>query len=207
MHASEEFEWDAFVSHASEDKQSFVAPLVTELQKYGLRIWFDKFTLHVGSSLRESIDRGLAESRFGIVVLSHAFFAKKWPQKELNALFSRQTNGHDVILPIWHELTKEDILRYSPLVSDIVAANSSEGLAVVARDLVRAIRPAALQFETSSTDAQNAATRMREQIKEKHPGLDCRVTLGPQEPGPAKDGRWMRRAGTSCVRYSGRDTY
>lgn len=184
MDASEEFEWDAFVCHASEDKESFVEPLVAELQKDGLKIWFDKFTLHVGSSLRESIDEGLAKSRFGIVVLSHAFFAKNWPQKELNALFSRQVNGHDVILPIWHELTKEDILRYSPLVSDMVAAKSSDGLVVVARALVQVIRPTAFQFETSRADAQNAATRMREQLKDKHPNLDCRVTLGPQELDP-----------------------
>lgn len=188
MQASEEFEWDAFVCHASEDKESFVEPLVAELQKYGLKIWLDKFTLHVGSSLQESIDEGLAQSRFGIVVLSHAFFARNWPQKELNALFSRQVNGHDVILPIWHELTREDILRYSPLLSDMVAAKSSDGLIVVARSLVQVIRPTAFQFDTSRADVQSAATRMREQFREqwkdKHPGLDCRVTLGAQELDP-----------------------
>jgi TIR domain len=186
VRASENFEWDAFVSHASEDKESFVAPLVAELQRYALKIWFDKFTLHVGSSLRESIDDGLAKSRFGIVVLSHAFFAKNWPKKELNALFSRQVHGHDVILPIWHELTAEEILRYSPLVSDMVASKSSDGLVVVARALVQVIRPAAFQFETSSIDAQNAASRMREQLKGTHPNLDFRVTLGAQELDPLK---------------------
>src|SRR6185437_7074081 len=99
-------EWDAFISHASEDKQLFVEPLVAELQRHNLRIWFDKFTLHVGSSLRESIDDGLANSRYGVVVLSHSFFAKNWPQKELNGLFARQVNGSNVILPVWHDLTK-----------------------------------------------------------------------------------------------------
>jgi hypothetical protein len=186
MQASEEFEWDAFLCHASEDKESLVEPLVAELQRYGLRIWFDKFTLRVGSSLRQSIDEGLARSRFGIIALSHAFFAKDWPQKELNALFSRQVNGRDAILPIWHELTKEDILRYSPLVSDLKAAKSGDGLAVVARALAEVIRPAAFQFETSRADARNAAARMREQFRQLHPNLDCRVTLGPQELDPLK---------------------
>ena len=55
MRASDEFDWDAFVSHASEDKDSFVVPLVTELQKYGLKIWFDQFTLRVGSSLHQVV--------------------------------------------------------------------------------------------------------------------------------------------------------
>jgi hypothetical protein len=186
MQAAEEFEWDAFLCHASEDKECFVEPHVAELQKYGLKIWFDKFTLRVGSSLRQSIDEGLAKSRFGIIVLSHAFFAKNWPQKELNALFSRQVDGRDVILPIWHKLTKEDILRYSLLVSDLNAAKSSDGLVVVARALVQVIRPGAFQFETSRADAQNATARMREQFKERYPNLDCRVTLGPQELDPLK---------------------
>lgn len=179
-HDASKVRWDAFVSHASEDKESFVEPLVYELRKYGLEIWFDKFALRVGSSLRESIDNGLANSRFGVVVLSHAFFAKNWPQKELNALFSRQVNGHDVILPVWHQLTKDDILRYSPLLSDIIAANSSDGLLSVARALAQVIRPAALQFETSRMDAHMAGSRMREQLKQKFPHLDCRVTVGSQ---------------------------
>jgi len=137
------FEWDAFISHASEDKISFVEPLVAELQKYGLKIWFDKFTLRVGSSLRESIDEGLAQSRYGVVVLSHAFFAKNWPKKEINGLFSRQADGQDVILPVWHDLTKEDLLQHSPLLSDIFAVKSSDGLAEIARSLVQVIRPEA----------------------------------------------------------------
>jgi len=181
-----EFQWDAFISHASEDKSSFVEPLAAELTKYCLKIWFDKFTLRVGSSLRESIDEGLANSRFGIVVLSPAFFAKNWPQKELNGLFSRQVNGRDVILPIWHGLSKEDLLRYSPLLSDIVAAKSSEGLTAVARSLVQVIRPEAFQFDATREQAQNAATRLRELLKDIHPALDSRVIFGPQEFDPLK---------------------
>jgi predicted nucleotide-binding protein len=61
--------WDAFISHATEDKQVVARPLAKQLQENGLRIWFDEFTLTVGDSLRQSIDKGLAESRFGIVVV------------------------------------------------------------------------------------------------------------------------------------------
>jgi hypothetical protein len=141
-----EYEWDAFLSHASEDKQSFVEPLVVELQKYGVRIWYDQFTLRVGCSLRKSIDDGLAKSRFGIVILSHTFFTKNWPQSELSALFSLQTDGHSVILPVWHNVTKEEIIQYSPLISDLFAVRSDKGLKGVARELVRVIRPSASLF-------------------------------------------------------------
>jgi hypothetical protein len=180
------FQWDAFISHASEDKTLFVEPLAAELKKYGLKIWFDKFSLRIGSSLRESIDEGLADSKFGIVVLSPAFFAKNWPQRELNGLFSRQVNGQDVILPVWHGLSKEDLLRYSPLLSDIVAANSSEGVMAVARSLVEVIHPEAFQFDATREQAQNAAARLRGLFKDLHPALDSRVIFGPQEIDPLK---------------------
>jgi hypothetical protein len=66
-------EWDVFISHASEDKNSVVHPLAEELMLRGLRVWYDKFTLKLGDSLREKIDYGLRYSRFGVVVLSPHF--------------------------------------------------------------------------------------------------------------------------------------
>jgi hypothetical protein len=47
---------------------------------------FDEFTLSVGDRLRRSIDRGLANCRYGIVILSPMFFGKEWPQRELDGL-------------------------------------------------------------------------------------------------------------------------
>jgi hypothetical protein len=77
---AEDDSWDVFVSHASEDKDSFVRPLAAALAKRGLRVWFDEYTLRLGDSLTRSIDKGLASCRFGIVVLSPAFFSKEWTQ-------------------------------------------------------------------------------------------------------------------------------
>jgi len=48
--------YDAFISHAIEDKASLAKPLATALIKRGLKIWYDEFELRVGNSLRESID-------------------------------------------------------------------------------------------------------------------------------------------------------
>jgi TIR domain len=76
--------WDAFISHASEDKDSVARPLYKLLRDKGLEIWYDEFTLKVGDSLRKSIDQGLSKSVCGIVVLSKDFFSKKWPKHELN---------------------------------------------------------------------------------------------------------------------------
>jgi hypothetical protein len=116
--------YDAFISHASEDRQAVVKPLARELARLGLRVWYDEFELKVGDSLRQSIDRGLATSQFGIVVLSHAFFAKNWPQYELNGLVAREVRHQSAILPIWHNVTREDVLEYSPNLADRVAVST-----------------------------------------------------------------------------------
>jgi DDE superfamily endonuclease/TIR domain len=105
-------EWDVFISHASEDKESFVRPLANRLQEQGLRVWFDELTLTVGDSLRRSIDRGLAKSRYGIVVISPNFLRKEWPQKELDGLVAREIDGVKILLPVWHNIGAAEIRAY-----------------------------------------------------------------------------------------------
>jgi hypothetical protein len=118
-------EYDFFISHASEDKEDFVRSLAVKLNEQGLRIWYDEFELKVGDSLRRSIDKGLRNSRYGIVVLSTSFFNKNWPQYELDGLVTKEMNGIKVILPIWHKVSKNEVMKYSPSLADKVALNSS----------------------------------------------------------------------------------
>jgi hypothetical protein len=119
--APDDIGYDAFICHASEDKKSIVRPLAAALDELRFRVWYDEFELKVGDSLRQSIDKGLVNSRYGIVILSKAFFAKDWPQYELNGLTAREIDGEKVILPVWHGVTKADILEYSPPLADKVA--------------------------------------------------------------------------------------
>ena len=128
-------EWDVFVCHASEDKEDFVRPLARSLQDSGLKIWYDESTIKVGDSLRATIDEGLSRSRFGIVVLSTNFFSKKWPQQELDGLVSREVAGVKVVLPIWHNISFDEVCRNSPTLAGRFAAKSSDGLASVVRQL------------------------------------------------------------------------
>jgi hypothetical protein len=118
--------YDAFISHASEDKETLVRPLAEQLTKQGFSIWYDEFELKVGDSLRQSIDKGLVKSRFAIVVLSKAFFHKNWPKYELNGLTAMEMDGRKVVLPIWHNTTKSEVLAYSPTLADKVALDSSK---------------------------------------------------------------------------------
>ena len=77
---------DVFIAHASEEKTAFVRPLAEKLRQLGLRVWYDEFEIKPGDSLVGSIDRGLAASRSGVMVLSKAFFAKAWPDYERRGL-------------------------------------------------------------------------------------------------------------------------
>lgn len=116
--------FDVFISHATEDKESLVRPLATALMQHGFQVWYDEFELKLGDSLSKSIDHGLSNSAYGIVILSKAFFSKNWPQYELEGLIARQMVGEKVVLPIWHGVSRDDILRYSPPLADRLALDS-----------------------------------------------------------------------------------
>jgi len=133
--------WDVFISHASEDKETVAIPLAETLAERGLRVWIDKQQLAIGDSLRRKIDEGLSKSRFGVVILSKGFFAKEWAKKELDALVSREDGRAKVILPVWHEVSKEDVAFFSPMLADKYAVSTSDGLGEVVERIVREVRP------------------------------------------------------------------
>jgi hypothetical protein len=121
-----ERDFDVFVSHASEDKDAVVRPLAEALRRRGLEVWFDEFELKIGDSLRRKIDAGIARSRFGIVVLSPSFFAKGWPQYELDGLVTMSVSGAQVLLPLWHGISKDEVTRQSPSLADKVALRTAD---------------------------------------------------------------------------------
>lgn len=130
-----EMSWSLFISHASEDKDVVARPLAEELTSFDLRVWFDEFELKLGDSLLKSIDSGLSRSRYGVVILSHAFFQKHWPQAELAGLVQRELDGDKVILPVWYGVSASDVRKYSPILADKVAANWSRGVKEVAQEI------------------------------------------------------------------------
>jgi len=136
-------EYDVFVCHASEDKDSVVRPLAEGLRHEGLTVWYDEFELRIGASLRRSIDAGLANSRFGAVVLSESFFEKGWSNYELDGLVTREVaqNGTQIILPIWHKVTKEEVTAYSPSLADKLALRTADStVAEIAAEIAGVIK-------------------------------------------------------------------
>jgi|CXWL01.1.fsa_nt_gi hypothetical protein len=133
--------YDVFICHATEDKDSAARPVAKGLSSAGRSVWYDEFSLTLGDSLRRSIDRGLANSRYGVVILSPSFFKKNWPQAELDGLFAKEISGDKTILPVWHELDRKDVLEKSPLLADRVAAKTSDGIDAVIEKILNVLEP------------------------------------------------------------------
>ena len=75
--------------------------------------------------MRSRIDSGLRKSKFGIVVLSNHYISKGWTQYELDGLFQKEIGADKVILPIWHNITRDEILKYSPSLAGKYALNTA----------------------------------------------------------------------------------
>jgi len=137
----EEREYDVFIAHASEDKEEVVRPLANAMIDNDLRVWYDEFELRIGDSLRQKIDHGISNSRVGIVVLSHSFIAKGWTKYELDGIVMRVVSGEQVLLPIWHNITKSEIIKFSPSLADKVARSTTthtiEEIATEIADVIR----------------------------------------------------------------------
>lgn len=132
---------DVFISHASEDKDAIARPLAEALLWRGYTVWYDEYELVLGNSLRGKIEHGLAHSRIGVVILSQAFFGKPWPERELSGLYARLVGGEaDVLVPIWHGVEEQDILKFAPTLADLLAGDSSLGPDELADQIGQALR-------------------------------------------------------------------
>lgn len=118
-------QFDVFISHASEDKEGFVRELADTLTKeYNFKVWYDEFSIKWGDSLRSAIDKGLKNSKFGIVVISRSFIKKGWTNYELDGLFQKEMTLGKTILPIWHDITKDEVQAFSASLAGRKALNT-----------------------------------------------------------------------------------
>ena len=112
--------------------------MAEELSK-SLKVWYDNFSLTLGDSLRRKIDNGIANSRYGVVVLSENFFMKEWPQKELDGLVTKERNCTKVILPVWHGVNRDRVQSFSPILADRYAVRSSKGIDFIVQEILKVV--------------------------------------------------------------------
>jgi len=135
-------EYDVFVSHAWEDKEDFVDEFVETLTALDIKVWYDKRQIKWGDSMRERIDDGLKKSRFGVAVLSPNYIAenKYWTKAELDGLFQLESVNGKTLLPIWHNLTKQQVMNYSPIIANKKAMTTASMTAQeIAEELLKLI--------------------------------------------------------------------
>jgi hypothetical protein len=131
---------DVFICHASEDKDAVARPLAAALAALGYSTWLDESELVIGESLNESIEDSLAHCQFGVVILSRAFFAKRWTKRELAGMTSREMiDGQRMILPIWHEINSSFLVDQAPMLADLLAGRTEDGIDQLAAQISRAI--------------------------------------------------------------------
>lgn len=113
----------AFISHDSRDKELIARPLANGLNSRLCFVWYDEFSLKVGDSLRESIEKGIKEAKKCVLILTPSFLNNPgWGKKEFNSIFTREMILNErVVLPIWYKVSKEEVYNYSPSLADTFA--------------------------------------------------------------------------------------
>jgi hypothetical protein len=113
--------FDLFISHASEDKAGIARPLSQRLQQMGFLVWFDENQIEVGEELLASLNKGISQSRFGLIIISQAFINKKWTQYEVKQLLKMSKNAGKKLFFIWHGVNEEQVKTWSPELGSRVA--------------------------------------------------------------------------------------
>ena len=132
----------AFISHDSRDKDVFVRELANKLASMACPVWYDEFNLRPGDSLRDNIEKGLKAAPKCIVVLSKNFFSNPgWGKREFDSIYTREiVEGKRVMIPIWLEVSRDEVYDYSPILVDTLGINAALGVDEVARQLFSVLR-------------------------------------------------------------------
>src|SRR5690349_17178055 len=115
---SRRYKFDAFVSHAAEDKLAIANDLCRKLEEAKLTVWYSGKELKAGDSLEKVIFDALNRSEFGIVILSPTYFEKNWPRKEYYLLMAKEIEERKVILPVLYNITPEQLAKYDMSIAD-----------------------------------------------------------------------------------------
>jgi hypothetical protein len=126
-------EYDIFLSYANEDKETIIQPIMHEFWKHGVfSIWFDEISIQPSSSVSKSIGKGILNSRYILVAITPNYLKKYWTDEELHTAISLKKT----IVPIWGDVSQEEVSRFSPLIADKAALSFSDGLDYVVERIV-----------------------------------------------------------------------
>jgi hypothetical protein len=117
---------DVFLCHAWDDRRGVARELHDLLEASGVSVWFSEKDVALGTALLREIDKGLAKSKIGIVLVTPALLQRLQGEsiadKELSALLAR-----DQLIPIVHDTTYEALRDVSPLLGSRTGLSTAEG--------------------------------------------------------------------------------
>lgn len=125
--SKDKYEYDVFLSHASEDKEEVARPLALLLQERGLRVWYDEFEFRIGDNIVAKLNRGINSSQFGILILSMSFvdMAKQWTKYELDTLESLYVTEDRVMFPVLHNISVREIREFRASLANIFGRSTA----------------------------------------------------------------------------------
>jgi len=191
--------WDVFISHASEDKEEIARPLAEALRQAGLRIWYDEFIIKPGDKINQLIRQGQNESTYALIILSSNFFKNtRWAQHELDGFVTREIYLDKKIIPVWHHVTIEEVVRFAPDLANRKALQTNAAFAEIVQTIVSLFadvtqaegRPAEQPVKTISPSIENQQREQTEQQRRdlaqelKHEAQD--EAPQPEPPQPAQ---------------------
>lgn len=114
-----------FLCHAWDDRQGTAKQLYDLLVARGVSVWFSENDIGLGEPFLRAIDKGLAKSRIGIVLVTPALL-KRLPaagvaDKELSVLLAR-----DQLVPVVHNTTYEALREVSPMLASRNGLDTAE---------------------------------------------------------------------------------
>jgi|GEM_PF-921645 len=130
--------YDLFISYAKEDKQ-FASELFGAFTNQGIKTWYDEESLEVGDKILNSIEYGLRNSRYGLLLISKYYLEKAWTKNEMDILVRQHIEDKKQLFPIWRNVTKDEVKSRSLTLAGIGAAKSEEGLKSIVSGIMKQI--------------------------------------------------------------------
>lgn len=143
---------DVFICFVSADKE-LASDIDDALHHKGLDS--ELFMLSLGDNLAQRVEQGLREARYGVLILSPAFFQRPWPRYDLDQLVTteRAYESRTLLLPVWHRMSQQDIARFSPTLASKVGVPTDWGIEAVVEEIANTIRP----LQSTSRSYENSS--------------------------------------------------
>jgi len=130
---------DVFLCHAWDDRQGAAKELHELLEKTGVKVWFSEKDLGLGVPMMRAIDKGLTNSRIGLVLVTPALLTRLPKEGVADKELSILPAGNQLI-PIVHNTTYEALRNVSPMLASRSGLDTSEdSMAVITKKIAELV--------------------------------------------------------------------